>query len=1320
MTNVNLQIAGSTGTTVTSATIANGPLSGNWEVSRSGAILSVDADLTDPDGIDSLTYTWYKIIDGVKSYVDTGTSFNIDPDQGPKTQVGTKFSLEIAYRDDKGDTDTYTIDDIIIRNHDHTTWDVNPASLVTEYYGVGTLGSLVDADIRVKAEHAGEVSVSGQTLVGQTLTASTADITDDDGKPETGFTYVWEKSRAGDGVIWQSIGGQASQTLTLNDSLAGYIIRSRVEFKDLRGSQEISYSKATNVVLPLTPLELVGNYEFASQKIHSGNEASTLDQGNINRFEGDTLRIFDSVHAKDGRAVTKTVQWYKWGAYESPDTLATMSADCEPGTYYAVVTLTDINGQTKSLTSNFVTITSQNLVLPASVVTKTNWNSYYEYDTKQQSELYQSSYSYLQINHENLPFPEKSASYYVYTSLDNGNTWQRSHYYQYPNWHYDLSVGNEFSIGAWYKVTAENGLYHAESAPTYVAGGEDESRDHHGVSISDGMIELSYANSVLTIEFEDQVPEVTVNGHSWDLWASYDGVNFLTKIYHFGYGRMNDGLRQGLFNLAYTPEPGVSLIVTGTQHGLGGYNPPTENPNIYIQTLHSNVLQLIELDPPQNQNHAPISYDEGGALLKIGSEDISPLNHFKEGKVLYALVNFGDADGFASSLDYTWRVSGVIVGYGGTLQLTAGMQGKTVTLEGSYTDKLDHLENVQAAHLSLDGNTPPVITRSLNLDLIDDQWHLITLADLQGKDTEDGEYAERLTFSTTALPAGLSFFVGKTPPVGSGSASSFTLKDIIQDKVWVKADVPPSTGGAGLTFHGLPITWALNDLPGLIFEKGAAADITERSLNDSQFVDLNEPADITIIFDESGKVIMYNDKLITESDDKKGFMTKLGDGVATGLNATGKGTLFGLKWVGGKLFTGLYDIKDGLVWTAEKSVDGLATGLRLAVKPVDWSIAQLWDNPWQIGPVTDDGINFLTSVLKKGVTLPLNATTEAIDTFVDGYKQWATSDLTGVFKVDFDNNDQLDGDGTRGLLLNEDDEWVWDKTTYSAINAANDSTLNKNHSGDQVHLDRLGVTGEKYSFEKEKNDFVDLAGTAVVFINGQANALTTASQLALYHGNTLKKIKTIEAHQTWKPGPDSGEQPKIDLDSVVVFHNETGGASDVIESSLLKLMPQTTVMVKHIADLIEARIDEGKETLVIGHSQGGILLTNALIELNHRDADNSKQGKYGKLTTEYHGSAANVLVAKIANDALGSKFFGMTNHTNDFVGVILGGTVNPLSWGLSLLSAPLLGGFYKDGNFMNVPDGWGDIIDSPHTLYPRMSGSEPWWQTITNTEAITP
>ena len=1435
MTNVNLQIAGSTGTTVTSATIANGPLSGNWEVSRSGAILSVDADLTDPDGIDSLTYTWYKIIDGVKSYVDTGTSFNIDPDQGPKTQVGTKFSLEIAYRDDKGDTDTYTIDDIIIRNHDHTTWDVNPASLVTEYYGVGTLGSLVDADIRVKAEHAGEVSVSGQTIAGKILTADTTPITDDDndGKPQTGFTYVWEKSRAGDGVIWQTIGGQSQSTLTLDNSLAGYIIRSRVEFKDLRGSQEISYSKATNVVLPLTPLELVGNYEFASQKIHSGNEASTLDQGNINRFEGDTLRIFDSVHAKDGRAVTKTVQWYKWGAYESPDTLATMNADCEPGTYYAVVTLTDINGQTKSLTSKFVTITSQNLVLPASAVTETRWTSHYDSDTRQQSEPYLVSHSTLHINHENLPFPEKSASYYIYTSLDNGNTWQRSHYYQYPNWHYDLSVGNEFSIGAWYKVTAENGLYHAESAPTYVAGGENGSWDQRGVSVGAGMIELSYANSVLTIDFEDLGPEFPRISRDWTLWASYDGVNFLTKVNDFNEHIYYYGNRQGLFNLAYTPEPGVSLIVTGSQSGTDG-----DYSIAHGQTLHSNVLQLIELDPPQN--HAPISYDLGGALLKIGSEDISPLNHFKEGKVLSAAVNFGDADGFASSLDYTWRVSGVIVGYGKTLQLTAGMQGKTVTLEGSYTDKLDHLEIVQAAPLILDGNTPPVITRSLNLDLIDDQWHLITLADLQGKDAEDGEYASRLTFSTTALPAGLSFYLGDTPPVGSGSASSFTLKDIIQDKVWIKADVPSEESGGETVI--LPGGQSVNISFSVQLKDAALAEITGSGLsvvnapekillNDNEFVDVEDPASFSLVFDASGNIIMLNDLVVDQPEEKKGVLTKIGDGLSKGVDVVedgivgaGKGSWFGIKWVGGKLWTGIVGVKDGAVWTVDKAIDGgvgtihliekgvsttaggIETGAIATAHAVEWGAGKLWDGLWQGGAMTASALKAIFET-SEDVLASLYGNTVAVA--AAKFMDWLDHDITGVYVVEFDKNNQIDGarathkaeehvDNKKVLDSNDipvpidfwdgfsnlpskapnpffkKEPWPWqDQTEYDQWkNSLTDNTPSKNHGGDQVHARALGWKNGVYSKSQE---FIDFASTTlgatterdeqvartmqddtVVFINGILNPLTNAEQLAICHGNTFDDVKSLSPINA--DGTPRDITPTVK--PVILLHNDTNGILDLAEcaalkawlpNSFLQFAPIQSGMIKHIADLIEFRTNAGLKTTVIGHSEGSLILTCALLELNNRQESNDgfahpSEQKYSELlTTEYHGAATNIGMAIYSNYLLGSHFKGMINDRGDLVGTILGmNSMNPLDLTYSLFSAmrlaggsanplanlPVLGdipvinsalagmpilGAQADSLFTNPPSSFFDgMNESPHTLYTRLTEDAPALQTIFN------
>ncbi|MEN9358969.1 MAG: hypothetical protein RL095_504 [Verrucomicrobiota bacterium] len=1313
MTNVNLQIAGSTGTSVSSATIPNDPLSGAWEISRSGAILSItEKDMSDADGIRSMYYSWQ---DANGEEIGNGASFDIDSPYSSPTQVNTQFKVVVTYADQKGDTETYTIDNIIIQNHLHTTWNVDAANLVSEHYGVGTLGYLNDADILVKPEHEGEVMILSNAdpvetpVVGDELMADTSMITDDDGMPTdpNAFSYRWEKSR--DGLIWQPIVGQTQSTLTLDNSLAGYTIRSRVEFTDLRGSQEVSYSKATDKVLPA--FDLVGELQLALETPEFGAPFLYFyNPYSVDPENGESLKAFDTIHAVDNRPITVTYEWFQKMAQGADLSLG--SGQGSPALpfgeqIYCVATGTDASGQTKSISSSLVKVEA-----PAEGTVLTHTTSYSS-----------SGFTYINFHIDGLSNERPIDSITWQKSFDGGVNWIAVNNNSSSSWPIAGSIYDGFQVRAQVSYQDAQGfgkvLYTAAQTqmPSDMAPNDPETYHYSQSSfvLNEGETQVTYT---LPGGIEDNLHDYGIS-YTWQ--TSMDGENWIEGYSSY----FNDGQAHSVSayinrDLAFLEN--FKYIRLATYSMQWEYNANRETLHQTEIRAYSNAVQLIP-------NHHPFEGD-----LVITMYDESPISEIHVGDQIRAMLLPNsesswtiDQDGL-SLITYTWSLDGQDISHDQVIYITEEILNKTLTVSASYTDGWEeYVETEEVTPVILPSlyNEKPVITRSLDLTLIDDQWHLITLADLQGTDAEDGEYAKRLTFSMTQLPTGLSFYLGDTPPQGAGSATSFTLKDIIQNKVWMKVDAPASESGGGsggsvVLPNGrvINISMSLKDLALAEISRAGSVSSKSLALNGSQFVELDDPSDFTFVFDASGKIIMFNNVVDTESEDKKGFMTKIGDGISKGVDVTVDGTLFGLKLINGKLWTGIGSVKDGLVWAAGKSVDGLDAGLHLAtvpiVKPIDWSIGKLWDNPWQIGPATDKGIDVISSalrtVLKTGVTLPLGAPEAVIDTFISGYKQWAASDLTGVFKVKFDNNNQLDG--TNGLILNEKGKLVWDKVTY-------DGTLNKNHAGDEVHLDRLGASETAYSFDEEKTEFANEPGKIVVFINGQANTLTTAAQLALHHGNSLANIQTIEANQKWKPGPDSGPQPQIHLDPVYVFHNETGGASDLIESSLLKLMPQTTVMVNHIADLIQARVKAEQETLVIGHSQGGILLTNALIELNHRDADNSMQGAYKQfLSTEYHGSAANVLVAKIANDALGSKFVGMANHMSDAVGVILGGTVNPVSWAASLLSAPLLSGAFDKSYFTHVPEGWSDLLESPHTLYPRIEGSEPWWQTLTNSEGI--
>ena len=89
----------------------------------------------------------------------------------------------------------------------------------------------------------GVPSISGTVRVGETLTAETRDIEDDDGLDNAVFTYQWLANGA-------DINGATSDTYTLVDDDAGLTIQVKVSFRDDKNNPETLTSAATAAVAP--------------------------------------------------------------------------------------------------------------------------------------------------------------------------------------------------------------------------------------------------------------------------------------------------------------------------------------------------------------------------------------------------------------------------------------------------------------------------------------------------------------------------------------------------------------------------------------------------------------------------------------------------------------------------------------------------------------------------------------------------------------------------------------------------------------------------------------------------------------------------------------------------------------------------------------------------------------------------------------------------------------------------------------------------------------------------------------------------------------
>ena len=89
-------------------------------------------------------------------------------------------------------------------------------------------------------------SISGTAQVGETLTASTSNIDDEDGLDNVSYSYQWARN---DGTDDTDIAGETGSTYALVDADQGQTIKVRVTFTDDAGNDESLTSAATETVL---------------------------------------------------------------------------------------------------------------------------------------------------------------------------------------------------------------------------------------------------------------------------------------------------------------------------------------------------------------------------------------------------------------------------------------------------------------------------------------------------------------------------------------------------------------------------------------------------------------------------------------------------------------------------------------------------------------------------------------------------------------------------------------------------------------------------------------------------------------------------------------------------------------------------------------------------------------------------------------------------------------------------------------------------------------------------------------------------------------
>ena len=168
------------------------------------------SSIADSDGLDDVSYSYQWTAGGSDIDGATGSSYTLKD-----VQKGQTIQVRVSFRDDADNEETLT-------------------SAAT-----GAVAA------KPNSPATGAPTIGGTAQVGETLTALTNGITDEDGLDDVSYSYQWVSN---DGTTDTDIQDATDSTYTLADSDAGKAIKVRVTFTDDADHEETLTSAATGVV----------------------------------------------------------------------------------------------------------------------------------------------------------------------------------------------------------------------------------------------------------------------------------------------------------------------------------------------------------------------------------------------------------------------------------------------------------------------------------------------------------------------------------------------------------------------------------------------------------------------------------------------------------------------------------------------------------------------------------------------------------------------------------------------------------------------------------------------------------------------------------------------------------------------------------------------------------------------------------------------------------------------------------------------------------------------------------------------------------------
>ncbi len=173
------------------------------------------ANIADQDGLTGVSYRYQWIAGGSDIDGATSSTYTLTA-----SEQGQTVQVRVTFTDDRDNAETLTSE------------------------ATGTVAAAPNRDAT------GAPTITGTPQVGQTLTADTSPIDDEDGLHDATFAYQWLADDA-------DIQGATNSTYTLSDEDEGKAIKVRVSFRDRGGYQETLTSTTTIAVAARTSSDII-------------------------------------------------------------------------------------------------------------------------------------------------------------------------------------------------------------------------------------------------------------------------------------------------------------------------------------------------------------------------------------------------------------------------------------------------------------------------------------------------------------------------------------------------------------------------------------------------------------------------------------------------------------------------------------------------------------------------------------------------------------------------------------------------------------------------------------------------------------------------------------------------------------------------------------------------------------------------------------------------------------------------------------------------------------------------------------------------------